>query len=81
MAAGAPPRRTRVLVVGGGAAGTAAAWALSRHADRFAVSLWEAAPALGGVATTECVSFPDGSAATINDGAALLSAAATLPDQ
>lgn len=60
-------KRRRVLVIGGGAAGTAAAWSLSRS-PRFAVSLWESAPALGGVATTEKVSLPDGSAVSINDG-------------
>jgi predicted NAD/FAD-binding protein len=63
-----PPRK-RVLVVGGGAAGVAAAWSLSRHPERFAVSLWEAAPQLGGVATTERVTLPDGTTVAINDGA------------
>lgn len=57
----------RVLVVGGGAAGTAAAWSLSRTPG-FAVSLWESAPALGGVATTEQLTLPDGSVVAINDG-------------
>ena len=59
--------KRRVLVVGGGAAGTAAAWSLSRS-PRFAVSLWESAPTLGGVATTEKITLPDGSVVAINDG-------------
>ena len=58
----------RVLVIGGGAAGTAAAWSLSRQPQRFAVTLWEAADALGGVATTETLSLPDGSEVAANDG-------------
>ena len=33
--------KERVLVVGAGAAGTAAAYSLSKHPDRFTVELWE----------------------------------------
>jgi predicted NAD/FAD-binding protein len=62
-----PPAKRCVLVVGGGAAGTAAAWSLSRS-PRFAVSLWESAATLGGVATTERITLPDGSVVAINDG-------------
>ena len=58
----------RVLVVGGGAAGTAAAWSLSRTPATHAVTLWEAAPVLGGVATTERLTLPDGSTLDVNDG-------------
>jgi predicted NAD/FAD-binding protein len=68
MAPAAPPRRLRVLVVGAGAAGCAAAWSLSRSPERFEVSLWDAAPVAGGVATTESVQLPDGTAAALNDG-------------
>ena len=59
--------KRRVLVVGGGAAGTAAAWSLSRS-PAFHVSLWESAPVLGGVATTESLTLADGSIVAINDG-------------
>ncbi len=68
MAPATPRKKLRVLVVGGGAAGSAAAWALSRDPSRFAVSLWEAAPVLGGVATTETLTLPDGSSVDANDG-------------
>jgi predicted NAD/FAD-binding protein len=49
----------RVLVVGGGAAGTAAAWTLSRTPG-FDVTLMEKEPALGGVAFSRTVSLPYG---------------------
>ena len=73
-----PPARKRVLIIGGGAAGTAAAWSLSRFPERFAVSLWEAAPVLGGVATTERLKLPDGSEVEINDGACALARVAMV---
>ena len=60
--------KLRVLVVGGGAAGTAAAWSLCRSADKYAVTLWEHAPVLGGVATTEELQLPDGTTVRANDG-------------
>ena len=63
-----PPERLRVLVVGGGAAGTAAAWGLCQCPERFDVTLWEAAPCLGGVATTERLKLPDGTDVSANDG-------------
>jgi predicted NAD/FAD-binding protein len=60
-------RPTRVLIVGSGAAGTAAAWALARH-PRFEVDVWEAAPQAGGVATSETVPLEGNGSAWINDG-------------
>jgi predicted NAD/FAD-binding protein len=63
--------KLRVLVVGGGAAGTAAAWSLCRSAEsveKYAVTLWEHAPVLGGVATTEQLQLPDGTTVRANDG-------------
>ena len=56
--------RKRVLVIGAGAAGMAAAWSLGRFPDRFEVVVWEAAPCAGGVATSEDV----GDGVVINDG-------------
>ena len=47
------PERRRVLIVGAGAAGTAAAWSLGRYPDRFDVEVWEKESKAGGVATTE----------------------------
>ena len=46
------PRKKRVLVVGAGAAGTAAAWSLSRHNDKFDVAVWEVLDVPGGVASS-----------------------------
>jgi len=51
-----------VLVIGAGAAGTAACWSLSRF-DRYKVTLWEKEEITGGVATTE--TLPDGSSANV----------------
>lgn len=34
-------RRKRVLIVGAGAAGTAAAYSLGKHPDKFEVEIWE----------------------------------------
>ena len=42
----------KVLIIGAGAAGCAAAWSLSRYPDSFEVHVWEAADEPGGVATT-----------------------------
>lgn len=54
----------RVLVVGSGASGTAAAYSLSRCADKFDVQVWEKAPVPGGVATTSEIK----GGLVINDG-------------
>jgi len=63
------PSRLRVLVIGGGAAGTAAAWGLCQSPSKFEVSLWECSPSsLGGVATTEDLVLPDGTNVRVNDG-------------
>lgn len=56
--------KRRTLVVGAGAAGTAAAWALTRDpALDFEVDVWEASSVPGGVATSEAVE-----STFINDG-------------
>lgn len=60
-------RTTRVLIVGSGAAGTAAAWSLSRD-PRFEIEVWEAAPQAGGVATSEVVDHGSNGGAWLNDG-------------
>jgi uncharacterized protein len=52
--------KSRVCVVGGGIAGLAAAWALSRHPDRFDVQVYEANDRLGGNAFTVDVPGEDG---------------------
>lgn len=64
----------RVLIIGGGAAGSSAAYALARQnhiknsKKKFDISLWEKSSILGGVATTEELSLPDGTTVHINDG-------------
>ncbi|GAB4821602.1 hypothetical protein N2152v2_008648 [Parachlorella kessleri] len=47
-----PARPRKVCIIGGGAAGMACAWSLSRHPDKFDVHLWESLPQVGGVAST-----------------------------
>lgn len=49
------PDPKRVAIIGGGAAGMACAWSLSRFPDKFDVDVWEALPNTGGVATTSKV--------------------------
>ena len=46
-------KKKQVLIVGAGASGTAAAYALSKVDDKFDVQVWEAAQQAGGVATSE----------------------------
>mmetsp|Transcript_12949 Transcript_12949/g.35269 ORF Transcript_12949/g.35269 Transcript_12949/m.35269 type:complete len:543 (+) Transcript_12949:2318-3946(+) len=48
-------RKKRVLVVGAGAAGSACAWSLSRHPEKFEVHVWEALPVPGGVASSATI--------------------------
>eukprot|EP00053_Salpingoeca_punica_P010939 m.97728 g.97728 ORF g.97728 m.97728 type:complete len:470 (+) comp15540_c0_seq1:156-1565(+) len=59
-----PERRQRVVIIGAGAAGMAAAWSLSRFPDKYDVHVWEAAEVPGGVATSEDMGQGD----WINDG-------------
>ncbi|KAL8569686.1 hypothetical protein ACOMHN_005803 [Nucella lapillus] len=47
--------RVRVLVVGAGAAGTAAAYCLMKSPDKFCVDIWEKGPVAGGVATSNTI--------------------------
>lgn len=56
---------TSVLIVGAGAAGCAAAFALNGDA-RFKTTVWDPQPCAGGVATT--VHFPSLGDLPINDG-------------
>ena len=44
--------KKRVAIIGGGAAGMAAAYSLARFPDKFTVSLYEGLPEVGGVAST-----------------------------
>ncbi|PSC67108.1 flavincontaining amine [Micractinium conductrix] len=46
------PGKQRVCIVGGGVAGMACAWSLSRFPDRFDVEVWEELAQAGGVASS-----------------------------
>ncbi|XP_005111352.1 uncharacterized protein LOC101864185 isoform X2 [Aplysia californica] len=59
-------KRKRVLIVGSGASGTAAAYALGKHPDKFDVQVWEKLSLPGGVATSEHIEGPGD--LVINDG-------------
>lgn len=52
--------RKRVCIVGGGVSGLGAAWALSRHPDRFEIALYEKEERLGGNAVTVDIPQDDG---------------------
>ena len=45
----------RIAIVGAGISGLGAAWALSRHPDRFDFRLYEAQGRIGGNAVTACI--------------------------
>ena len=53
---------TRIAIIGGGVSGLGAAWALSRHPDRFDFRLYEAQDRLGGNAITADMPQDDGGA-------------------
>jgi predicted NAD/FAD-binding protein len=48
----APTPKKRVCIIGGGVAGMACAWSLSRFPERFEVEVWESLPYVGGVASS-----------------------------
>ncbi|KAF5374498.1 hypothetical protein D9615_009112 [Tricholomella constricta] len=60
--------KTRVLIVGGGAAGISAAYAFSLHPDRFDVTLYERSSSPGGMATSTPIDKDKYGADYINDG-------------
>ena len=61
-------RPRRVVIVGGGITGLAAAWELQRQPIPVAVTLIEATERLGGKIRTEHVSLPDGSRLVVEAG-------------
>lgn len=65
--ASSPARKKRVAIVGAGAAGMSAAWALSLSPDEFEVTLFERSPHTGGMATSTEIDEKYG-ASYINDG-------------
>ncbi|EMD32158.1 hypothetical protein CERSUDRAFT_119132 [Gelatoporia subvermispora B] len=58
----------RVCIVGAGASGMSAAYALSRHPDRYQVTVFDKAPLTGGMATSIDIDADKYGAAYINDG-------------
>ncbi|KAH9519331.1 hypothetical protein Btru_075279 [Bulinus truncatus] len=58
--------RKRILIVGAGASGIAAAYSLGKHPDQFEVHMWDKKSHPGGVATTEKIDGPGD--LRINDG-------------
>ena len=58
----------RVCVVGAGAAGMSAAYALSRHPARFEVTVFDKEDVAGGMATSIDVDAAQFGAAYVNDG-------------
>ncbi|KAI0074371.1 FAD/NAD(P)-binding domain-containing protein [Panus rudis PR-1116 ss-1] len=62
-----PPRK-RVCIVGAGASGMSAAYALSRHPDKFEVTVFEKAGFAGGMATSIDIDSDKYGASYINDG-------------
>ncbi|KAI0674921.1 FAD/NAD-P-binding domain-containing protein [Trametes maxima] len=58
----------RVCIVGAGAAGMSAAYALSRHPDKFEVTVFDKQPVAGGMATSVDIDPALYGASYINDG-------------
>lgn len=58
----------RVAIVGAGAAGLSAAYALSRHPDKFIVTVFEKEPVTGGMASSMDIDSTLCDASYINDG-------------
>lgn len=61
-------KKTKVCIIGAGAAGMSAAWSLSRHPDKFDVTVYEKQSQAGGVATTEKLELMPGVFCDVNDG-------------
>lgn len=58
--------KKRVCIIGGGISGLGAAWALSRHPDRFEIALYERNDRLGGNAITVDIPQDDGTTIPID---------------
>lgn len=66
--ANSQPARKRVAVIGAGASGMSAAYALSLHPDMFSVVLFERSGSCGGMATSSPIEMAKFQASYINDG-------------
>jgi predicted NAD/FAD-binding protein len=58
----------RVAIVGAGAAGLSAAYALSKHPDKFSITVFEKEPVPGGMASSMDIDYERYGASHINDG-------------
>ncbi|KAH9963103.1 hypothetical protein BGW80DRAFT_1563683 [Lactifluus volemus] len=63
-----PTQLHRVAIVGAGAAGLSAAYALSNHPDKFSVTVFEKEPVPGGMASSMDIDCERYGASYINDG-------------
>lgn len=62
------PTPKRVCIVGAGASGMSAAYALSKHPDKFKVTVFDKQPVAGGMATSVDIDPAKYGASYINDG-------------
>ena len=62
------PTRRRICIVGAGSAGMSAAYALSQHPDKYAVTVYEKEDVTGGMATSIEINADEYGASCINDG-------------
>lgn len=60
--------KTRICIVGAGASGTSCAFALSRHPDKYDVTVFDKEAAVGGMATSIPINGDKYGASYINDG-------------
>lgn len=60
--------KLRVVIVGAGAAGMSAAYALSQHPERYSVKVYERSSSPGGMATSVSIDNSAYGAEYINDG-------------
>ncbi|KAJ1303778.1 hypothetical protein OPQ81_008201 [Rhizoctonia solani] len=60
--------KTRVCIVGAGAAGMSCAYALSKHPDKYEVTIFDKQPEAGGMATSIPIDAERYGASYINDG-------------
>lgn len=63
-----PPKPKRVCIVGAGASGMSAAYAFSRHPDKFQVTVFDRQTVSGGMATSIDIDAEKYGASYINDG-------------
>lgn len=68
MSPALPTQRKRVAIVGSGASGMSAAYALSKHPNQFEVVVFDKEPQPGGMATSIDIDPEKYGATYINDG-------------